>query len=267
MTNPVVAAGDCLTVRVCGYNDQGGGRGRGTVAVGVEAADCTLTNAPLLDPRVGDFGHGTRNRYLSLTTGSPGLSEAMRVTFVDLPPPHDGYNGDQWWVGEPVEVTEASGENDSDPPPTFWAAQLQCGTPYYADWSQYGTVHVYNGGIVPGAVYEVQAISDDCNTSDEASYSPPLTINTSQFGDIVADCGVYPCSPPQGVIDFVDISACVEKFKNNPTAPQKARADVINSDVSAPLPDRKVDFVDISAIVEAFRGSALPLPGPQSHCP
>jgi hypothetical protein len=61
----------------------------------------------------------------------------------------------------------------------------------------------------------------------------------------------------------------VEKFKNVPCnpglapgVPRKARADVINSDVAQPKPDKKVDFVDISYVVEAFRGTPIPPVGP-----
>ncbi len=272
MENPiVVAAGDCLTVRAMGFD---GEQGKGTVHMGVVEAACTLTEPPLPDPRVGDFGYGTRNRYLSFQTGSAGLIEAMKVTLVSLPPPYDGYNGDEWWVGPPQAITEASGSNgippNPNPPPHFWAATLQCGTPYYDDWTQYGIVHVYHDGIVPGAAYHVQAISDDCNTNDPDSYSTPLTINTSRAGDIVGNsgCPVVPCDPPQGVINFVDISACVEKFKNTPIAPQKARADVINTNIGAPPPDQKIDFVDIVAVVSWFAPpSPIVLPGPQQHCP
>jgi hypothetical protein len=68
--------------------------------------------------------------------------------------------------------------------------------------------------------------------------------------------------PPQGVVDFVDISALVDKFKSLPDAPRKARADVANTDPDRPLPDQKVDFVDISHVVDAFRGQANAPPGP-----
>ena len=51
-------------------------------------------------------------------------------------------------------------------------------------------------------------------------------------------------------------------FKNLPAAPRKARTDLINSDILGPLPDGKVDFVDITYCVDAFRGTAAPHPGP-----
>jgi hypothetical protein len=89
-----------------------------------------------------------------------------------------------------------------------------------------------------------------------------LEVKLSATGDVVGDCGLTPCSAPQGVIDFVDISAVVDKFRNLPTAPRKARADLINSTVSLAKPDKKVDFVDISYCVDAFRAAAAALPGP-----
>jgi hypothetical protein len=68
-------------------------------------------------------------------------------------------------------------------------------------------------------------------------------------------------------VDFVDISAVVEKFKNEPSAPGKARCDIVNSNLELPYPDQIVDFADISCVVEAFRGSCCPLPGPPSDDP
>ena len=54
----------------------------------------------------------------------------------------------------------------------------------------------------------------------------------------------------------------VDKFKNLPGAPVKARADV-----APEIPDQIVDFVDIPWVVDAFRG--LPYPwGPSADpCP
>ena len=94
--------------------------------------------------------------------------------------------------------------------------------------------------------------------SRECGYSAPLAISTSaKWCDITGDCGVTPCSPPNGLIDFIDILAVVEKFKNEEGAPIKAR-----TDLSGNLPDLVIDFVDISYTVDAFRGNPYPFDGP-----
>jgi hypothetical protein len=126
---------------------------------------------------------------------------------------------------------------------------------------------VYDGGIVPGGTYNVRVIDDTCDCMDAAAYSGALTIQMSAVGDVVGDCSVTPCTAPQGVVDFVDISAVVDKFRNLPTAPRKSRADIINSDTFQADPDRKVDFVDISCVVDAFRNTPCALVGPPTTDP
>jgi hypothetical protein len=230
-----------------------------------DECECTGVSAPQPDPALTDTGFGTKNRYLSFQAGDPERPQAIRVTFISLP----GYEyaeGRQMWVQAPSDVTEASGSSDSTPLPTFRASTLGC-TPFYADWSTEGTVDVDDAAILPGAQYDIQVISFGCATTDEARYSPPLSMGTSAAGDVVGDCAAYPCTPPQGVVDFVDISAVVDKFKNEPAALRKARADVVNSNTSLPEPDKKVDFVDISCIVDAFRGTPCALPAPPMEDP
>ncbi len=229
-------------------------------------ATCRASSQPEPDPAPdpSDYGFGTKNRYMSFWAGDPGLTQAVRVTFTSIPG-HPGANGRQMWVQAPYLVGEASGS----PGPTgddFYAAILGC-DPYYTDWSAFGTVDVFDDAVIPDATFDVQVIANDCATSNETAYSAPLTVRMSKDGDILGDCGVTPCSAPQGVVDFVDISGAVEKFKNTPGAPRKARSDVINSDISRPKPDQKVDFVDISCIVEAFRGTPCAKPGPPAVDP
>jgi len=169
-------------------------------------------------------------------------------------------------------VTEAPGSSGSSPSPTFWAAELGC-TPYYTDWSLFDRVDVSDDGILPNGAYEVRVIGNACALSDPGNYSSPLIATMSAVGDVVGDCSVCPCTGPDGVVDFVDISAVVEKFKDSPCVvggpgvPRKARADLINSNVDLPKPDRKIDFVDISCIVDAFRGTPCVLPGPPTADP
>ncbi|MGD2110307.1 MAG: CRTAC1 family protein [Phycisphaerae bacterium] len=233
-----------------------------------ERDECPPNVAPTLDARVPDLGFGTRNRYLSLSPAGSGQNEALRIKFEALPSQHEAYNGDTWWVTQPGEISESSSSNGQAPPPTFRGATLTCtDTPLYTDWTQYEVVHIFHAGIVAGATYVAPAIPEGCNTADESSYSDPLTIHTSALGDVVGDCGVVPCTAPQGVIDFIDISAVVEKFKNADAAIQKARADVINNTTTLSPPDRAVDFVDIASVVDAFRAAPPTLPGPQNHCP
>jgi hypothetical protein len=214
---------------------------------------CTPSSEPLAD-------YAAKNRYASFETGSPGHIQAVQVTFVSLP----GYEyaeGRTMWVQQPRVVTEASGSAGGTPPPTHMAAALGC-LPHYMDWSTVGRVDVYDAAIVPGVTVDVRAISDGCDTAIPANFSPPLGVSMSLAGDVVGDCQATPCTPPQGVVDFVDISSVVDKFRNLPAAPRKARADLINSDTFEPSPDGKVDFVDIAYCVDAFRSAAMLLPGP-----
>ncbi len=221
----------------------------------------------VVDPLPNDPDDPVKNRYISFMSYNSGLQTAIQVTFTSLP----GYEyaeSRKMWVQEPFEVTEASGSDGATPPPTFWAAELGCG-PFYTDWSTYNRIDVYGAAVVPGATFDIRAIDETCDTANPDHFSLPLQVGMSLAGDVVGGCAACPCTSPDGVVDFVDISAVVEKFKNvpcnpgeSPGVPRKARADVINSDVLQSLPDRKVDFVDISCVVEAFRGAPCTLPGP-----
>ncbi|MGD2110152.1 MAG: M64 family metallopeptidase [Phycisphaerae bacterium] len=220
---------------------------------------------PMLpDPLLADMGHGTKNRYVSFVGGDPGRTQAVQVTFVSLP----GYEyaeGRSMWVREPAEMVECSG-CDGHVPPFWWGATLGCESDaFWGDWSVYPAVDLYNDAIVPGAVYDVKVIDQSCDPADPTQFAEPLTVQTSGAGDVVGfsflpDLLVW--DAPQGIVDFVDIGAVVEKFKNIPGAARKARADLVNSDPTQPLPDRSVDFVDISFAVDAFRGVITSPPGP-----
>jgi len=261
------STGGTFTLRsTIGQHDAGELTG-GTYAVSggfhLRHADSCPASSPAVQdnsPSPPDTGSGTKNRYLSFAAGDPGRMQAVRVTITSLPG-FEYAEGRAAWVQEPVTVTEASGSSGPSPEPTHLRASLGC-TPFYADWSAYGVVDVIDDGIIPGGTFTLGVIQENCSLGDESAYSAPIELITSATGDIVGDCGVNPCSAPQGVVDFVDISAVVSKFRNEAAAPRKARADLINSDVAVAVPDGKVDFVDISYCVDAFRNAAPPPPGP-----
>ena len=62
-------------------------------------------------------------------------------------------------------------------------------------------------------------------------------------------------TPPDGVVDIInDITAMLEKFSNDPTAPIKSRCDM-----APQVPDRIVDFTnDIQRVIDAFGGQPYP---------
>ncbi|MGD2108062.1 MAG: hypothetical protein PVI86_01595 [Phycisphaerae bacterium] len=235
--------------------------------VGWDMAFTLGTFCPVVDPPAPEDDPGVipKNRYISFVPGNPGQMAALRVTLRDLPPLYTAAEGCQLWVTEPFEVSEASA-NPEGPPPYFMAANLEnTDTPHCMDWSTVGLVHVFDSEIVPGALYEVQAVNCWCDTSSEGNFSDPLAIATSDWGDVVGNgYGViYPdvWDPPQGVVDFNDITALVDKFKNEPDACKKARTDLCSDN-----PDMKIDFVDIGFCVEAFRGFGYSFDGPD-ECP
>lgn len=268
-----VRTGECYLIRFGGpkLSITGpcpeGCQGSGALRVEVGHIDYGPSEVPQGDPRTPDHGFGTKNRYLSFSVGDPGIEEVVQVTFVSLP----GYEyaeGRTMWVQEPFPVTELSSSDGTTPDPIFMAAQLGC-EPYRMDWSELGVIHVYDDAIVPGGTFEVRVNAHPCPLLEPDNLSDPLEVHLSGEGDVVGDCATCPCTAPDGVVDFVDISGVVDKFKNlvcvdgaGSGVPRKARVDLINTDIAQPLPDRKVDFVDISYVVEAFRGQAPPPPGP-----
>ncbi|MGD2111245.1 MAG: hypothetical protein PVI86_17850 [Phycisphaerae bacterium] len=214
---------------------------------------CWGFRAPMAEPNA-----VTKNRYLSFVSGSSCVQTAHRVTFDSLPPPNDVLNGKTLWLGPPYQLSENSGSTTDTPAPSFTASYLQC-EPYYTDWGQLGTIHVYHRGIVPEALYTIQAIEAGCPVEDEGCYTEGLTVATNRFGDIVGDCDSSGCTPPNAVVDFTDILALVEKFKNEPLSVSKPRGDIGDE-----LPDRRVGFIDVAWAVHTFQGGAYPFVVPNA---
>jgi hypothetical protein len=170
------------------------------------------------------------------------------------------------WVQEPVAVSEAAGSTDASPSPTFWAAELGC-TPYYTDWSVYEVVDVYDAAIVPGSSFDIRTVDQACDITVSGNFSDLLPAATSMVGDLVGNCAASPCTLPEGIVDFVDIASVVDKFRNDPAAPRKARADLVGADRYDPVPDQKIDFTDVAFCVDAFRNNEPPPPGPPAIDP
>lgn len=209
--------------------------------------DCECLNTLAPAPEAGSL---SKNRYISFVPNNSCVHAAIRVTLTVLPAPFEGFAGRQMWVGPPHAVSEGATVPGPGNPPRFSAAELQC-SPHYTQWDAWGTLSVSAAEIVPGAQYTVQVIEAGCETNNEGSYSPPLSVPTGLWGDVIA--------PAQR--NFADISAVVGKFQDKPAAVGKSRADLAPN-----IPDRIVNFSDISVCVNAFMGLAYPYAGPAT-CP
>lgn len=221
--------------------------------------------APLAGPE------GIQNRYLSFNTGSAGRMTGVLVTLTDLPSPFDGFNGAEYWVGPPSIYCENAGQgmppangcgpSGGTPTASFAAASLVC-DPYYTDWSTYGTVQVFHDLILPGGTFELREIGEGCDIGADSHYSPPLSIDTSRFGDVVKDCATLPCASPNGIVEIADVVAILDKFRNAATGPAKARADIEPGRV-----DRVVNISDVTVTLNAFAGQAYPFTPNVAPCP
>jgi choice-of-anchor B domain-containing protein len=215
----------------------------------VAVADpCQPATAPLIKPNT-----TPRNRYLAVAPGNAGIQTALRVKLVDLPPPFESFESTYMWVDTPQDIVDTI-----DPVTTVKRSRLTCG-PVYADWGSMGSVLIADDEIVPGGLYEVQQISLLCDRSMEANYSAPAdAASSAKWGDMV---GGDASDPPDGDTNFSDISAMVDKFKNETGA---VRIDI--ADLQPGEPDGVIDFDDISADVDAYKGYSYPFSGPVG-CP
>ncbi len=218
------------------------------------------------DPSNPDTGDGSIVRFISLEPVNAGDMTALRVTLTNLPSPFTSFNGTTMWVGAPATVCHNQTQTSppcSNPSSGFEASRLSC-TPHYRDWSTISTLYIYDDEIVPGAVYDVQAIHQGWDTGHEENYSNSLTINTSVWGDVTGgfDSGTSTWTPPDGSVDMTtDYTAVLDKFSGVPGAPHKARCDLDPN-----VPDRLIAIADIIAVINAYNGVAYPYDGP-TVCP
>ena len=215
---------------------------------------------PASDPPEPAPGVVAANRYIAFASGNPGRQTAIRVTFTNLPAPFDVLDGQTMWVGKPREVSENAGRVDPGGAPawpSFMSATLQC-KPFFTDWSPFGVVHVYHEAIIPDATYEARAVNETCDLAAQSTYSAPLQLSTSLWGDVVKDCATTPCGPPDGSVDVAtDTLAVLDKFRNLKGAPVKARCDLEPN-----RPDLMINISDVTSTLDAFRGYDYPFAGP-----
>ncbi len=118
--------------------------------------------------------------------------------------------------------------------------------PVYQVPDDWGTILVLDPDIVPSSTYVVVA---ECGIY----VSDPGSGSTALWGDIVGDFIGGAWTPPNGVVDFNDITATIDGFRHVPYAPSEDLTDVHPCN-----PEGVIDFMDIRWIVDAFIGDPYP---------
>ncbi len=260
----------------------------------VVTCECGCTNSALPEAELGldAFGRSaenSKNRYLSLSAGQPRHTQAIRVTFLDLPSPFHVWNDMVFFVGTPLEACENSKKGLKPPleecPPalpsdTFWTAPLLCHkeSAHYMDWHGWCDsgactgglkpgascsvdddcvefIHLYHKGIIPSGVYAIQVVNSNCSPNDEAGFSAPLTMTQAAWGDICGPSLAGACTAvADGTVDVAnDVLGALGKFANL-NAIQTARADLEPAE-----PDFMINVPnDVLYTLDAFTGGPYP---------
>ena len=225
-----------------------------------ECEPCSVSTAPVVDTILNSQGvpvANVKNRFLTFTAGDPGQFQAVRLVFDELPEPFSAWNGAALWVLRSSQVSEAG---SSDEPlagfDNFSAATLGC-APVYLDWSTIGTVHVFHEGIRPGGLYTLQVVDNSCSAFTEGNYSPPLSLETAQWGDLLENLATDPPPPPEGSVTIGDVFGTVLAFQSAPGQPHKTRADL-----EPRCLDLLMNISDVLADVGAFQGLPYPFEPP-----
>lgn len=214
---------------------------------------CPSSSAPIAE-MIGDET-STKNRFLSFTAGDSGRTQAVRVTFVDLPSPFHTWNGAELWVGPTSEVSQNGASVDPLPGfANFNAATLQCDS-FYADWSAVGVVHIFHEGIVPLGSYRIQVIEDSeaCDAANEAHFSAPLDLVAAKWGDTITDLSTEPPGPPDGINNITDIFAVIGRFSSADGSIVKPRADLEPGCL-----DLLINITDVLSGIVGFQGLGYP---------
>lgn len=168
-------------------------------------------------------------RRLSVTLGvDPALPVALLVTSPDYP-----------CLSEYVQEDGRLGDS-----PRYRRAD---------EWDS--PTYVRGPDIVPDTTYQIQA------EPTVGELSEPGTATTALWGDTAGDFVEGAWTPPDGNVDFNDITATVDAFRQLPDAPPWRRCDVVPR-----TPDGVIDFDDIAGVVDGFRGLPYPHEGP-APCP
>jgi len=122
-------------------------------------------------------------------------------------------------------------------------------------------LQVADCNIVPCATYTIEAISD--TDYPVGPYSAPLVLTTTPlWGDIVSNTG----GPADGVVNGLDITAMVQRFRDLPGVVPRPWCDLYGNQPTQGV-NLNINALDIVLAIDAFRGHDYPFPGPTAPNP
>ncbi|UCC30413.1 MAG: hypothetical protein JSU86_19710 [Phycisphaerales bacterium] len=208
-------------------------------------------------------------RYLSFSAGDAGRSQAVRISFKNLPPAYHTWDDVEMWVQAPTTYCEHSAQKKPpDCPPAeprieWTGATLGC-DPWFGDFYSAGVIHVFHEGIIPGGTYWIEVVDATCDWVNKpwSSFSAPLVLTQSAWADLVKNCVTCPCGPPDGSTGIpTDVTAVLDKFKNlKPPDIPCAAVTKVRADLDWETPDQLINISDVTFCLDAFRGVQYPPP-------
>lgn len=142
------------------------------------------------------------------------------------------------WVGPVSDCPEGGSSNA-----TFKCAPIQC-TPYENDWSEDlegQLLHVYGSLIIPSSEYQIDQVDDEMYV-----LAAEPNVATSLWGDVIGT---------GGMVNVLDLSAVVDKIKDEPSAIPKVRALLAGFPLDA---FRPANVLDVSIVGDVLRGDLFP---------
>ena len=172
------------------------------------------------------------------------VGEGPRYLAVTPPP---GANLVALFVTSPDQPCLAS-YVDVDPDSSLSLARIArlVPSPVFRSSFSWGTLHVADQRIAPGRRYRFRA---EYGGDLVSIYSEGTTFG---WADV---------TEPFGVVNFIDVSAVLDRFREIPQALPKVRCDL-----QPATPDYVVNFSDVSSTVDAFKGQPYPY-AKEANCP
>jgi cysteine-rich repeat protein len=113
-----------------------------------------------------------------------------------------------------------------------------------------GTVYVSGTGIAPEVEYQVQA---DCGLAGRPVLTEAASVQTAKWGDLIGWLPQGGYTPPDGVVDVIDIAALIDTFKGIVGSLPMYAVDMFGC-----IPNQIIDAIDIVGEVDAFKGLSYP---------